>query len=62
MTVAERNKLILEQIEKTRKRGLKSKKAARAILVRDGIYTEKGNLRKKFGGKGAPKPAPQEAV
>jgi hypothetical protein len=53
MSKNERNQLILAKIKETTERGLKSKAAARKILIAEGIYTEKGNLRKEFGGRGA---------
>ena len=53
MTIAERNQKIIKLIEARTKRGLKSKKAARDILIADGIYTKKGNLKKEFGGRGS---------
>jgi hypothetical protein len=49
----ERNRLILAKIKETTERGVKSKDAARKILIAEGIYTKKGNLRKEFGGRGA---------
>ncbi|HYD24214.1 MAG TPA: hypothetical protein VEB68_05415 [Croceibacterium sp.] len=53
MTKAERNQKIVRLIEARTKRGLKSKKAARTMLISEGIYTEKGNLKKEFGGRGS---------
>ena len=58
----DRNQLILEKIKETTERGLKSKAAARQILISEGIYTEKGNLRKEFGGRGARKRSSKKAA
>ena len=52
MDKAERNKKIASQIQVVTKRGLTSKTAAMTVLVKDGIYTPKGNLKAEFGGKG----------
>ena len=62
MSKTERNKLILAKIKETTERGLKSQDAARRILIAEGIYTEKGNLRKEFGGRGAPRRAGKKAA
>ncbi len=62
MSKSERNQLILAAIKETTERGLKSKEAARSILVSEGIYTEKGNLRKEFGGRGAARRADTKAA
>ncbi|MEP9359334.1 hypothetical protein [Sphingomonas sp. KR3-1] len=51
MTHAQRNAEILRLLEEQTNRGLKSKAAARATLIREGIYTEKGKLSAEFGGK-----------
>ena len=55
MSKKERNQIILAKIKETTERGLRSKSAARKILISEGIYTEKGNLKKEFGGRGAAK-------
>ena len=52
MSKTERNQIILDKIKETTERGLKSKSAARRILIGEGIYTEKGNLKAEFGGRG----------
>lgn len=52
MTKHERNSIIMAQLEQTTKVGLKSKASARSILVKEGIYTAKGNLKAEFGGRG----------
>jgi hypothetical protein len=57
MTKAERNAKIAKLIEARTKRGLKSKRAARAMLISEGIYTERGNLKKEFGGRGSKRAA-----
>lgn len=62
MTMSKRHKLILAQIEETTKRGMKSRKAARTILIDEGIYTPKGNLKKEFGGRGAARSAADRAA
>ncbi|NJO34698.1 MAG: hypothetical protein HC869_17800 [Rhodospirillales bacterium] len=41
MSKAERNQLILAKIKETTERGLKSKAAARKILIAEGIYTKR---------------------
>lgn len=51
MTRAERNRLIIEAIEAETELALASRKAARDLLIRDGIYTKKGKLRVEFGGE-----------
>lgn len=62
MSKNERNALILAKIKETTERGLRSKDAARKILISEGIYTEKGNLKKEFGGKGARKRPSKKAA
>lgn len=62
MTVAERNRKISAQIEATTKRGLKSKAAAKKILISEGILTKGGNLKAEFGGKGWRKKAMADSV
>ncbi len=54
MSKKERNERIIAQLNVVTERGLKSRSAARSVLIDEGIYTAKGNLRKKFGGRGAP--------
>ena len=53
MTNAERNQKIIKLIEARTKQGLRSRAAARKMLIDEGIYTEKGNLKKEFGGRGS---------
>lgn len=55
MTKLERNAKIMAQLDLVTKRGLKSKAAARNLLVKEGIYTPKGNLKAEFGGRGKAK-------
>lgn len=62
MSKSERNQIILDKIKETTERGLKSKSAARRILIGEGIYTEKGNLKKEFGGRGATKKSSKQAA
>lgn len=62
MTKSKRHEILRAQIEATTKRGLKSKSAARTILISEGIYTEKGNLKKEFGGRGARKSTAKQAA
>lgn len=54
MTTLERNRKIELFIAARTRQGLKSRAAARKMLIEEGIYTEKGNLKKEFGGRGAP--------
>jgi len=51
-SVTERNKKILAIIEEYTKRATVSQKVARETLIREGIYTKKGQLRVEFGGPG----------
>lgn len=51
MTHAERNQKILHAIEQETARALSSKKAAKEVLIKEGIYTSKGKLKAEFGGK-----------
>ncbi|MFY9350541.1 MAG: hypothetical protein WBL20_04380 [Sphingobium sp.] len=50
MTHAQRNRRILEAITEQTEEAMVSKKAARAVLIKEGIYTAKGKLRVEFGG------------
>lgn len=50
MTDTERNRKILAALADRTKRALVSKKAARDLLIEEGIYTKKGKLRAEFGG------------
>lgn len=50
MTHAQRNKTIMKLIEKRTAAMMASPKAAREILIKEGIYTKKGELRTEFGG------------
>lgn len=56
MTHAQRNAKILEAIAKETARAVTSKKAAREMLISEGIYTKRGKLTAEFGG-GKPKAA-----
>lgn len=51
MTRAERNRMIIEAIEAETALAMVSRKAARDLLIKDGIYTKKGKLRVEFGGE-----------
>lgn len=51
MTVTERNKKILNAIANATAEAVASKKAARDMLIKEGIYTKKGKLRVEFGGE-----------
>ncbi len=51
MTHSARNQKILQAIKESTRQALSSKEAARAILIKEGIYTAKGDLRAEFGGK-----------
>jgi hypothetical protein len=53
MTTAERNAKIIKLIEARTKQGLRSRAAARKMLIDAGIYTKKGNHQKEFGGRGS---------
>jgi hypothetical protein len=55
MTHAQRNERILKAIEDGTARASVSKQVARATLIKEGIYTTKGNLRAEFGGKAGKK-------
>jgi hypothetical protein len=55
MTRAERNRKIIEAMEAETTRALVSRQAARELLIKDGIYTKKGELRVEFGGERAKK-------
>lgn len=48
MTQTERNQKILASIRTQTEQGLATKKAARAMLINEGIYTVKGKLRAEF--------------
>lgn len=50
MTLAERNKRILEAIEAQTKLMLATKGLARKTLIEEGIYTEEGELTPEYGG------------
>lgn len=51
MTHAQRNRRILDIIEKETVRASSSRKIARETLIAEGIYTKKGKLRVEFGGE-----------
>lgn len=55
VTRMERNRKIIDAMEAETALALVSRKAARALLIKDGIYTKKGKLRAKFGGEGSKK-------
>lgn len=55
MTNAKRNQKILAGIDSETKRALTSKAVARNTLIKEGIYTAKGQLRVEFGGKASKK-------
>lgn len=48
MQLADRNKAILNLLQKRRERTSVSPKAARDALISDGIYTKQGKLRKHY--------------
>ena len=50
MTLEQRNAAILKVLAEQTKQKSKSAATARAALIKEGIYTPKGNLRAKFGG------------
>lgn len=50
MTLEQRNAAILKVLAEQTKRKTKSAATARDALIKEGIYTSKGNLRAKFGG------------
>lgn len=51
MTHAQRNQKILTAIAAETARAVESRKTARDTLIKEGIYTTKGELRAAFGGK-----------
>ncbi len=51
MTNTQRNAKILDAIASETARALSSKKAARDVLIKEGIYTTRGKLRVEFGGE-----------
>lgn len=55
MTDAERNNAIKTLIRSYTARMTVSRETARSALIREGIYTPKGNLKAEFGGRGARK-------
>lgn len=55
MTDAERNHVISGLIREYTARITKSPETARKALIKEGIYTSKGNLKAEFGGRGAKK-------
>jgi hypothetical protein len=50
MTLEQRNAAILKVLAEQTKAMTASPEAARKALIKEGIYTAKGNLRAKFGG------------
>ena len=61
MTREQRNRKILDAIEAETTRALATKKTAREILIKEGIYTVSGKLRAEFGGKNVKKKLPATA-
>ena len=51
MTEEQRNKAILKALKSQTREKTRSKEAARAALIKGGIYTAKGNLKAEFGGR-----------
>lgn len=51
MTLEQRNAEILKALADQAERNTVSQAAARAALIREGIYTPGGNLRAQFGGR-----------
>lgn len=51
MTSEQRNKKIIAGIEARTKRALLSAQSARAMLIKEGIYTAEGKLSAEFGGE-----------
>lgn len=51
MTIEQRNEAILKALESQTREKTRSKAAARAALIKGGIYTAKGNLKAEFGGR-----------
>lgn len=50
MTLAERNKKIIDFIEAETKRAMTTNGLARRTLIEEGIYTEDGQLTPEYGG------------
>ncbi len=50
MTNKERNKRIITAIREATARALVSREAARDALIKEGIYTKRGELRVRYGG------------
>jgi hypothetical protein len=53
VTEAQRHAAIIALIDEHTRKNTVSKAAARADLIRSGIYTQKGQLRVEFGGPGS---------
>lgn len=51
MTLEQRNAQILKALAEQTKQNTVSKEAARAALIKGGVYTAKGNLKAEFGGR-----------
>jgi hypothetical protein len=51
MTLKQRNAHILKLLEEQTRRNTRSRKAAREALIEEGIYTQKGKIRKEYGGE-----------
>lgn len=51
MTLAQRNAVLLKVLAEQTKAMTASPEVARNALIKEGIYTAKGNLRAKFGGR-----------
>lgn len=52
MTNAQRNQAIQTLIRDYTAKATVSRETARATLIKEGIYTPKGNLKAEFGGRG----------
>lgn len=59
MTQAQRNSAIKQLIRDYTKKHTKTPEAARAALIKEGIYTKEGQLMPQFGG---PKPKKSQAA
>lgn len=55
MTNSERNQAIRTLIRDYTTRITENRETARSALIKEGIYTPKGNLKAQFGGRGGAK-------
>ncbi len=55
MTNVERNQAIRALIRDYTTRNTENRETARTALIKEGIYTSKGNLKVEFGGRGGKK-------